>query len=292
MSLGAAIVTAIIAFATTNLDDFAVLIVYFSKVKSSENYSSCQVVQGQFIGFSVLVIFGLFGLLFGQFLPAEYVALLGFVPILLGLKGIYGLVKDWVTRDDEDDVKGKSASIAEENNKAELVEEKKEKETQDFNEIELEDMKEQDIKIEFQLDEEKEKKENEKSLENAEKKDQDDNDDDVIELDEKTWLSERFGKICKVCMHPFVLSVSAVTIANGGDNIAVYLTLFAATNAGGVIATLVTFYIMMALWCGIAYSLISCKYVGKLLNRYGNYITPFILIGIGGYILSESVIFQ
>jgi cadmium resistance protein CadD (predicted permease) len=86
MSVGSSILKAFLAFVSTNLDDFAVLLVFFSQVKSSKNHSIAQVIQGQFIGFTILVIFGLFGILFGQFLPSEYVALLGFLPILIGIK--------------------------------------------------------------------------------------------------------------------------------------------------------------------------------------------------------------
>src|SRR5437867_1994007 len=46
-----------------------------------------------------------------------------------------------------------------------------------------------------------------------------------------------------------VLTVAAVTFANGGDNIAVYIPLFANSEAKALFITLITFVLMIAVWC-------------------------------------------
>ncbi|NJP18981.1 MAG: transporter [Hydrococcus sp. CRU_1_1] len=83
-------------------------------------------------------------------------------------------------------------------------------------------------------------------------------------------------------------NVAAVTIANGGDNIGIYVPLFASGNLLSFGITLGVFYLFKGLWCFIAYLLIRQPRLGKLLARYGNIFVPFFLIGLGILILIES----
>jgi cadmium resistance protein CadD (predicted permease) len=79
-SLGLLIANAVVAFAGTNLDDLFVLVVYFSR---RPEFSTCQVVAGQVLGFSFICALSLLGLLLGLFVPSNFIGLLGFVPILM-----------------------------------------------------------------------------------------------------------------------------------------------------------------------------------------------------------------
>ena len=45
------------------------------------------------------------------------------------------------------------------------------------------------------------------------------------------------------------LTVAAITFANGGDNIAIYTPLFASSTWATLTITLITFLVMIALWC-------------------------------------------
>lgn len=87
---------------------------------------------------------------------------------------------------------------------------------------------------------------------------------------------------------PQTYNVAAVTFANGGDNIGVYVSLFANSNLAtlGVIISL--FYLLVGVWCYIAYQLTRHPAIAKVLTRYGKRIVPFILIALGIYILLES----
>ncbi|HEY9646621.1 MAG TPA: cadmium resistance transporter [Chroococcidiopsis sp.] len=87
---------------------------------------------------------------------------------------------------------------------------------------------------------------------------------------------------------PQTYSVAAVTIANGGDNIGIYVPLFASFNGAELGVTLGVFGVLIALWCGVAYRLAKFPAIAHVLTRYGHTLVPFVLIGLGLFILIES----
>jgi cadmium resistance protein CadD (predicted permease) len=89
-----------------------------------------------------------------------------------------------------------------------------------------------------------------------------------------------------------VLSVAAVTFANGGDNIGIYAPLFASSEAAQLGVVLGVFFILIAVWCALGYYLGNHPAAARVLDRYGHIIVPFVLIGLGVYILYESATFH
>ncbi len=88
------------------------------------------------------------------------------------------------------------------------------------------------------------------------------------------------------------LSVTAVTFTNGGDNIGVYVPLFSKYNMEAQISGLiVVFMIMTAIWCMVAYYFVNHPLIASQIRRIGNIVLPFVLIGLGIFILAESFIF-
>jgi cadmium resistance protein CadD (predicted permease) len=88
------------------------------------------------------------------------------------------------------------------------------------------------------------------------------------------------------------LTVAAVTFANGGDNIGVYTPLFATNNSSSdIIALSTVFMIMTALWCASAYFLVNHPLVASQIRRIGHIVLPFILMGLGIFILAEAFLF-
>jgi cadmium resistance protein CadD (predicted permease) len=89
-----------------------------------------------------------------------------------------------------------------------------------------------------------------------------------------------------------MLNVATVTFANGGDNIGVYIPLFAALTAADKSVMIGIFLLMVWIWLTLA------KYVTKhpisknILSKYGHIITPFVLCLLGLYILKENDSFQ
>jgi cadmium resistance protein CadD (predicted permease) len=83
-------------------------------------------------------------------------------------------------------------------------------------------------------------------------------------------------------------TVAMVTMANGGDNIAIYTPLFAIRSASEMTAIAFVFVGMTALWCFIARALVNHPRLGSPIRRYGQLISPFVLIGLGVLILYQS----
>ena len=81
------------------------------------------------------------------------------------------------------------------------------------------------------------------------------------------------------------LSVALLTVANGGDNLGVYLPLFAGYTLAQSLLTVVIFGALTGLWCLLAQGLISLPGLGETLRRRGSVLVPWVLILLGLYIL-------
>lgn len=85
------------------------------------------------------------------------------------------------------------------------------------------------------------------------------------------------------------LMVAAVTFSNGGDNIGVYVPLFSKYNAVSQIITIAAVFIAMtAVWCIASYYFVNHPLVAFRIRHTGNIVLPFVLIGLGIYILTDS----
>lgn len=95
------------------------------------------------------------------------------------------------------------------------------------------------------------------------------------------------GRFASV-LAPQTYQVAAVTFANGGDNIGIYVPLFASSNLVRLSIILSVFFVLVSVWCYVAYQLTLHPVVARFLTRYGHAIVPFILIGLGIFILIDS----
>jgi cadmium resistance transport/sequestration family protein len=93
-------------------------------------------------------------------------------------------------------------------------------------------------------------------------------------------------------LHPNTYKVAAVTVANSGDNISIYIPLFAGQNIVSLGIILAVFLGMVGVWCGIAYLLTRQVNISYILSRYGQSIVPFILISLGLFIMYERGTFN
>lgn len=87
---------------------------------------------------------------------------------------------------------------------------------------------------------------------------------------------------------PQTYRVSAVTIANGGNNIGIYVPLFASSNLPSLGVILCVCYLTVGLWCFLSYHLTRNPLMASVLTRYGRKIFPFVLIWLGFSILIKS----
>ena len=89
-----------------------------------------------------------------------------------------------------------------------------------------------------------------------------------------------------------ILSVATVTFANGGDNIGVYVPVFAVAGIRGMISYVLIFLVGVAIWCAIGWYIASRPAVANALARWGHIILPVVLIGVGLSILIQGGVFN
>ena len=102
-------------------------------------------------------------------------------------------------------------------------------------------------------------------------------------------LSNVKSVISKV-IRPEILSVVTVAIANGADNIGVYIPLFTGYSSGQLFLTFFIFACMMALWCFLGDRITSFPKVKNDIQRCKHIAIPIIFIGLGIYIILKSSI--
>jgi len=185
----------IAAFIASNLDDTFILIFLFSSL----SFQTRHIIIGQSLGIGVLIMISALGALSALALPPFLIALMGLIPIALGVKRLV---------------------------------------------------------------------EHQKRITSKNKTFQD---------------NKRQGLI------PF-LTVSGITISNGGDDIGVFTPLFAKYNTVAEITTLVAIFMAMTLvWCILTFYFVNHPLIATRIQRFGNIITPFVLIGLGLYILADAL---
>ena len=85
-----------------------------------------------------------------------------------------------------------------------------------------------------------------------------------------------------------MLQIATVTFANGGDNIVVYVPVFAVVGSGAMVGYVAVFLIGIALLCAIGWFLASRPAIAKVLSRWPHLILPVVLVAIGLVILIEG----
>ncbi|MFB9238306.1 cadmium resistance transporter [Plantactinospora siamensis] len=100
------------------------------------------------------------------------------------------------------------------------------------------------------------------------------------------WRERRAGEPDRpVGAGPGALQVAAVTFANGGDNIGVYVPVFTVVGLRGTTAYVAVFLVGVGLWCAAGRFLATRPVIARALSRWGHVVLPVVLIGIGVLIL-------
>jgi cadmium resistance protein CadD (predicted permease) len=86
-------------------------------------------------------------------------------------------------------------------------------------------------------------------------------------------------------------AIAGVTIANGADNLGVYIPAFALQTGSEKILTGIVFFALTLLWCALAWSATRHPALGPRVNKLCAKAAPFILIGIGLWIIAHHPIF-
>lgn len=82
-----------------------------------------------------------------------------------------------------------------------------------------------------------------------------------------------------------MLNAALITIANGSDNLGVYIPLLASYDTAQVVVTAAVFVLLTAVWCLLSERLAALPLLCRLLTRYRRIAVPIVLIALGVYIL-------
>lgn len=85
-----------------------------------------------------------------------------------------------------------------------------------------------------------------------------------------------------------ILTVAAVTFANGGDNIGVYVPVFLTVGTGALISYCVVFFALVAALVFAAKFVATREPISEFLERWEHVLFPVVLIVLGVFILVEG----
>lgn len=85
-----------------------------------------------------------------------------------------------------------------------------------------------------------------------------------------------------------VWGVVAMTVSNGGDNVALYAPTLHAHSAPENALIIVTFFAMLALWCVVGRLIGTHPLVSRALERIEAWFLPLVFIALGSYIIAGS----
>jgi cadmium resistance protein CadD (predicted permease) len=85
-----------------------------------------------------------------------------------------------------------------------------------------------------------------------------------------------------------VMTVAAVTFANGGDNIGVYVPIFITVGTMGIIAYSGVFLLLVVGLVLVARYVATRKSIAAILERWEHVLFPLVLISLGTFILVEG----
>jgi len=84
-----------------------------------------------------------------------------------------------------------------------------------------------------------------------------------------------------------LLLVAMITLANGGDNIALYLPLFSSLK-WFVLLVIPLFFLYTHYWVKLGQKLVGLKQTTTLIKKYGHVVIPYSMILIGIYIIQKN----
>lgn len=188
----ATFLTAVVSFASTNIDDIFVLMILYAQTQNRRGI--IQIIIGQYLGIGCLTALSILGALGTQIIPSKYIGLLGFLPLILG-------VRAWITYQNQ------------------------------------------------QYAQETEEQKN-------------------------TQIS--------------LISVALLTMANGADNIGVYIPVFSGYSFVDFAVITLVFIFMIAIWCYFGFILISQPYIKRKIEKYQHILVPIVLIALGFAIIVKN----
>ncbi|OCQ92024.1 transporter [Oscillatoriales cyanobacterium USR001] len=101
-------------------------------------------------------------------------------------------------------------------------------------------------------------------------------------------FDSRQRSLWDVIRDPQTYRVSSVTISNGGNNLGIYVPLFASSSIQNLSVIVPVCYFIVCCWLFMSYNLTRLPGIAFVLSRYAGKIFPFVLMWLGYRILSDS----
>lgn len=83
------------------------------------------------------------------------------------------------------------------------------------------------------------------------------------------------------------LAIAAITVANGGDNLAVYVPVFASAATLAVVVICSVFFVMTLAWCILARQMVAHPRWGANVQKVSNLGAPYVLILVGLWAIAK-----
>src|ERR671917_867368 len=111
------------------------------------------------------------------------------------------------------------------------------------------------------------------------------------EVEEEEWAAKQLPQSRRrrrmTAYLPF-LTVAAVTFS-GSEEIGIYTSVFATYHeVSEIIIIVLVVMVLTGVWCTVAYNLVNRPQIASSIKRIGTVALPFVLIGLGIYILAEA----
>lgn len=101
-------------------------------------------------------------------------------------------------------------------------------------------------------------------------------------------FDSRQRSLWEIIRDPQTYRVSAVTISNGGNNLGIYIPLFASSSVQNLTVIIPVCYVIVCCWLFMSYTLTHQPGIAFILSRYARKIFPFVLMWLGFRILLDS----
>ncbi|CAF0870864.1 unnamed protein product [Adineta ricciae] len=254
-NVGEFIGTAFVSYLATNIDDLVILMNFFTEASLSNSSLKIQhIFLGQYLGFLLLLGISLIGYGISYALPVEMLGFLGFIPIVLGLKSLIEIIRELYKKSDEnlDDILPND----------------------DISTIELET-----IRYRRDTNEEISSEIINQSSEFP---------SIVNPSSRKSHWKKQLLNIFSFCFNIQTLKIASITIANSGDNVAIYTPLFAQASTWQIVVYMAIFLVMVFVWLMFSYLFINFRPILSIAQEYAEYLVPIVFIGIGIYIIITS----
>ena len=259
-SVGEFVAAAFVSFFATNADDLVVLMNFFTEATLANSALKVRdIFVGQYLGFVIILAISLIGYGISYAVPVEMLGFLGFLPMILGVKGTIEILLE----------EYRKTTIAIDD----IVP------MDDISTIELETIRyRNDFNGEIQ---------SEITSRPAETPSRGDSTASV----DVSGMNRRKRQILRLlgfCFNLQTLKIASITLANSADNIAVYTPLFAQASKWQIGVYIIIFLLLVLVWLLFCYFFINFRPVLTVAQKYAHYIVPLVFIGIGIYIVVSS----